>query len=127
MKFPGGRNLCEIGKERIIFYNKVLFTLFLGVQERVFESSSVKKGGLSNEAKQLLYSSAFFQPHLNRRKIASTSSSFLPDFNGRKNLSGQDQILPARSLRAANAKLVFSYSSFCFAGTASAHAEKECT
>jgi hypothetical protein len=55
-----------------------------GVQARLFESSSVKKGGESSEAKQLLYSSSFFLPDFNRRKISSPNSFFLQDFNRRK-------------------------------------------
>ncbi len=88
----------------------LLFPFVFGVQERLFESSSVKKRRRvqvkrNNCVTHLPSSCQIF----NGRKISSTSSFFLQDFNRRKI---SDQILPARSLRAANTKLVFSYSSF---------------
>jgi hypothetical protein len=65
-----------------------LFTFFVGggVQARLFESSSVKKGGESSEAKQLLYSSSFFLQDFNRRKISSTQFFLPARFQPKKNL-----------------------------------------
>jgi hypothetical protein len=104
----------------------LLFPFVFGVQERLFESSSVKKRRRVQvkrnncvthlpsscqifNGRKISSTSSFFLQDFNRRKISSTSSFFLQDFNRRKI---SDQILPARSLRAANTKLVFSYSSF---------------
>ncbi len=88
MKFPGGRNLCEIGKEKSFLTRKSCshFLLVGGVQARLFESSSVKKGGESSEAKQLLYSSSFFLQDFNRRKISSTQFFLPARFQPKKNL-----------------------------------------
>jgi hypothetical protein len=127
VKFRGGRNLCEIGKQKSLFTTKFCFLFFLGGFKSVFLSLHRSKRAASpvkrNNCLTHLLSSCHIstedkshQPVLSSFQISTEEKSCQPGSN-----------TSCKVLASCKHKASLFIFVFCFAGIASARAEKECT